>query len=344
MTSLVVKNCGPMTSLQDWGRIGYQRFGVSPSGAMDRRCLAMANALVGNAPEIAAIEFMNLGGSFACEDGELRVALVGAGCTASLNGDPVEANTTIVLKDGDTLQVGHPRNGTFAYLAVAGGFQIEPQLGSLSLHPRSRLGGLNGAALKAGDRLPCNPDGQQGAPMHLPIEPLEEPGPIRVIMGPQDDYFTGEAIRTFLSAEFTISPQADRMGFQLNGPQLEHAKGFNIVSDGIVDGHIQVPGSGLPIVLMRDRQTAGGYPKIATIISADLGRFAQMRPGSPVRFRAVQRDEAVAAARQMKDWIASLPSALVPLRFELTTEHLLSTNLIGGMVDALSPRISDHTG
>ncbi|MXQ11562.1 biotin-dependent carboxyltransferase family protein [Microvirga makkahensis] len=343
MTSLVVKNCGPMTSLQDWGRIGYQRFGVSPSGAMDRRCLAMANVLVGNTPEDAAIEFMNLGGSFACEGGELQVALAGAGCTASLNDAPVKANTTIILKDGDTLQVGHARTGSFSYLAVGGGFRIEPQLGSLSFHPRSHLGGLNGAPLKAGDRLPCQPGAPQGGPMHLPLEPLEEPGPIRVILGPQDDYFTQQAIDTFLTAEFTVSPQADRMGFQLNGPRLHHAKGFNIVSDGIVDGHIQVPGSGLPIVLMRDRQTAGGYPKIATIISADLGRFAQLRPGSPVHFRAVSRDEAVVAARRMKEWIAALPSALVPLCFDLTTERLLSTNLIGGMVDALAPKVPDHT-
>jgi biotin-dependent carboxylase-like uncharacterized protein len=341
MTFLVVKNCGPMTSLQDWGRFGYQRFGVSPSGAMDRRCLAMANALVGNAPEVAAIEFVNLGGSFTCEGGELRVALVGAGCTASLNDTPVERNTTIVLNEGDTLQVGHARSGTFAYLAVAGGFLIEPQLGSLSFHQRSRLGGLNGAPLKAGDRLSCKPDAQQGARMHLPIEPLEEQGAIRVMMGPQDDYFTEDAIRTFLNSEFAVSPQADRMGFQLSGPPLDHAKGFNIVSDGIVDGHIQVPGSGVPIVLMRDRQTAGGYPKIATIINADLSRFAQLRPGSPLRFRAVSREEAVAAARELKEWMTALPSALVPLRFELTTEHLLSTNLIGGMVDALAQKTSE---
>jgi len=341
MTDLVVKSCGPLTSLQDEGRIGYQRFGVSPSGAMDRRCLAMANALVGNAPGTAAIEFVNLGGSFTCEGGALHLALAGAGCTASVNDMAIASNTAIVLRDGDTLRIGHARSGTFAYLAVAGGFRIEPQLGSLSFHARSRLGGLNGAPLKAGDRLPCERDAQQGEPMHLPLEPIEEPGPIRVMMGPQDDFFTEDAIRTFLDAAFTVSPQADRMGFQLDGPHLTHAKGFNIVSDGIVDGHIQVPGSGLPIVLMRDRQTAGGYPKIATIISADLARFAQLRPGTPVRFRAVSREEAVAAARRMRDWIAALPSALVPLRFDLTTEHLLSTNLIGGMVDA--HKASDHS-
>lgn len=343
MTSLIVKTCGPMTSLQDWGRLGYQRFGVSPSGAMDRRCLAMANALVGNAPETAAIEFVNLGGSFIAEGGDLHVALIGADCTMHVDDVLVEPQTSAILKEGQTLRIGHARTGTFGYLAVAGGFAIEPQLGSLSFHLRSQLGGLNGAALKAGDTLPCADDAGNHTPMHLPLAIPDEAGPIRVMLGPQDDYFTKDAINTFLNAEFTISPQADRMGFQLNGPQLEHAKGFNIVSDGIVDGHIQVPGSGLPIVLMRDRQTAGGYPKVATIISTDLARFAQMRPGSPVRFRAVSREKAVAAARQFKDWVAALPSALKPLRFDLTTEHLLSTNLIGGMVDALAQKAHDHT-
>ncbi|MGO4386641.1 biotin-dependent carboxyltransferase family protein [Microvirga sp. 2YAF29] len=341
MMSLVVKSCGPMTSLQDWGRLGYQRFGVSPSGAMDRRYLAMANALVGNAPATAAIEFVNLGGTFTAEGGDLHVALIGADCTMHIDDVLIEPQTSAILKEGRTLRVGHARTGTFAYLAVAGGFAIEPQLGSLSFHLRSQLGGLNGSALKAGDHLPCNDAGDH-MPMHLPVAIPEESGPIRVMLGPQDDYFTEDAINTFLNAVFTISPQADRMGFQLNGPQIEHAKGFNIISDGIVDGHIQVPGSGFPIVLMRDRQTAGGYPKIATIISTDLARFAQLRPGSPVRFRAVSRDEAVSAARQFKDWVAALPSALKPLRFDLTTEHLLSTNLIGGMVDALAQKTSEH--
>jgi biotin-dependent carboxylase-like uncharacterized protein len=341
MTDLVVKACGPMTTLQDRGRIGYQRFGVSPSGAMDRRALAMANVLVGNPPETASIEFMNLGGAFTAEGGDLRVALVGAGSSLSIDGTALAPQTSAVLKEGETLEVGHLRTGTFAYLAIAGGFGVEPQLGSLSFHLRSRVGGLNGTPLKAGDRLPCRAEAQAGEPMQLALTLPEETGPIRVMLGPQDGYFTPETIYLLQESEFTISSQADRMGFQLTGPRLEHAKGFNIVSDGIVDGHIQVPGSGQPIVLMRDRQTAGGYPKIATVISADLARFAQMRPGTAVRFRVVQRDEAVAAARQLKDWIAALPSHLMPVRFNLTTEHLLSRNLIGGMVDGLAPAASD---
>lgn len=342
MTNLVVTSCGPMTSLQDRGRIGYQGFGVSPSGAMDRRALAMANALVGNPPETAAIEFMNLGGAFTCEGGDLHVALVGAGSVLSIDGAPVAPQASAVLKEGQSVEVGHPRTGTFAYLAVAGGFAVEPDLGSLSFHLRSRLGGLKGAPLKAGDRLPCRTEAQDREPMQLAVDLLEESGPFRVMMGPQDDYFTPETISLLLESEFTVSPQADRMGFQLTGPRLEHAKGFNIVSDGIVDGHIQVPGSGQPIVLMRDRQTAGGYPKIATVITADLARFAQMRPGTSVRFRAVDRDEALAAARRLKDWIASLPANLTPVRFVLTTEHLLSRNLIGGTVDALAPATADQ--
>jgi 5-oxoprolinase (ATP-hydrolysing) subunit C len=337
MIDLVVKSCGPMTALQDRGRLGYQRFGVSPSGAMDRRALAMANALVGNPMEAAAVEFVNLGGALTCEGGDLHLAVAGAGCSASVEGTPVAPLTSFVLKEGQSLEVGHPRTGTFAYLAVAGGFAVEPQLGSVSFHLRSRLGGLKGAPLQAGNRLPCRPEAQGGEPVQLTVDSLEETGPIRVMLGPQDDYFTPEALRLFLDSEFTISPQADRMGFQLTGPKLEHAKGFNIVSDGIVDGHIQVPGSGQPIVLMRDRQTAGGYPKIATVISADLARLAQMRSGAGLRFKAVEREEAVAAARQLKDWIAALPTHLTPVRYALTTEHLLSRNLIGGTVDALSP-------
>ncbi|MGF9760840.1 biotin-dependent carboxyltransferase family protein [Microvirga sp. 0TCS3.31] len=326
-----------MTALQDRGRIGYQGFGVSPSGAMDRRALGMANALVGNPTDLAAIEFVNLGGAFTAEGGDLHLAVAGAGATASIDGTAIPPLTSFILREGQSLEVGHPRTGTFAYLAVAGSLAVEPQLGSLSFHLRSRLGGLKGAPLQAGNRLPCWPEAQAGEPVQLTVDIIEETGPLRVMLGPQDDYFTPESISLLLESEFTISPQADRMGFQLTGLKLEHAKGFNIVSDGIVDGHIQVPGSGQPIVLMRDRQTAGGYPKIATVISADLARFAQMRSGTKVRFRAVERDEAVAAARQLKDWIASLPTHLTPVRYSLTTEHLLSRNLIGGTVDALSP-------
>lgn len=336
MTALVVESCGPMTSLQDRGRLGLQRFGVSPSGAMDRRALAQANVLVGNPSDMAAIECVNLGGSFTAEGGDLLIALAGAGASLSIEGTPLAPLTSAVLKAGETAQVSHARTGAFAYLAVAGGFALAPQLGSLSFHRRSRLGGLNGAPLQAGDRLPCHAAAQAREPMRLAADMADDDGPFRIMLGPQDDFFTPQGIRTLLESEYVISPQADRMGFQLTGPMIEHAKGFNIVSDGIVDGHVQVPGSGQPIVLMRDRQTTGGYPKIATVIGADLDRFAQARPGASVRFTAVTREEAVAAARRHRAWIDALPSALTPVRAQLTTEHLLSRNLIGGVVDAMT--------
>jgi biotin-dependent carboxylase-like uncharacterized protein len=332
MTELVVEACGPMTSLQDRGRFGYQNAGVSPAGAMDGRALALANALVGNPRDEAGIEFMNLGGSFACVGGTLRVALAGHAALA-IDGRPVPANTAALLRDGQIARIGHARGGAFSYLAAAGGFAVPAQLGSRSLHLRAKLGGLDGRPLGPGDRLPVR-DAASGPLLHHPAGLPAEPGPFRVMLGPQDDYVSHEGLRVFLEEEFTVSALADRMGYQLSGPAIGHSKGFNIVSDGIVTGHIQVPGSGLPIVLMRDRQTTGGYPKIATLIGADLDRFAQSQPGATIRFCAVGRPEAVAAARRLKEWLDALPSGLVPVGAEPTTERLLALNLIDGMVDA----------
>jgi allophanate hydrolase subunit 2 len=151
------------------------------------------------------------------------------------------------------------------------------------------------------------------------------------MLGPQDDLFTPRALSTFLGETFTVSTMADRMGTRLTGPRLAHAQGYNIVSDGIVTGHVQVPGDGQPIVLMRDRQTTGGYPKIATVISADLARFAQLPPGAPVRFRAVSRAEAVEALARRHDVVAALARQLVQAGGDLTSERLLALNLVSGV-------------
>jgi allophanate hydrolase subunit 2 len=160
----------------------------------------------------------------------------------------------------------------------------------------------------------------------------EEDGPIRIVPGPQDDLFTPAGVETFLSSEFVVSPLSDRMGVRLQGPRIAHATGYNIVSDGVVAGHVQIPGDGQPIVLMRDRQTTGGYPKIATVISADLDRFAQMRPGTAVRFRAVDVEAAVAALRDRAAALGKLMAQAAPLVAEFDSEALLAANLIGGVV------------
>jgi biotin-dependent carboxylase-like uncharacterized protein len=338
MTRLVVKACGPRTSLQDRGRIGFQRFGVAMSGGMDPLALCTANLLVGNEGGAAAIEFMLLGGAFVLEEGERWIAVAGAPCTVSLDGVPVPQNAACRIRAGQTLTIGPMHAGVYAYLAVEGSFDVPPRLGSRSLHQRARLGGLHGRALMPEDGLPL---GDRAAPAmsqrRLPPVSLHPSQPIRVVLGPQDDHFTAAGIETFLTSEFSVTQEADRMGYRLAGPGIEHAAGYNIVSDGIVSGSIQVPGSGEPIVMMADRQTTGGYPKIATVISADLRVMAQRRPGDPVRFAALSVSEAQDLARERARMVASLPGEMREAREGLPPlEELLALNLAGAAVDALS--------
>jgi biotin-dependent carboxylase-like uncharacterized protein len=339
MTALLVRAAGPMTSLQDAGRYGHQRFGVSPSGAMDRLALAAANALVGNAPGAAGIEFMLLGGSFAVEDGTVRIAVAGAPCGLTLDGEPAPPGISLQVRAGQTLTVGSAQEGVYAYLAVAGGFALPPELGSLSLHRRAGIGGIDGRPLQAGDRLPLTLDAPPAGPeLVLDPAPIDPAAEVRVVLGPQDDLFTAAGIETFLSSAYAVTQEADRMGYRLAGPKIEHASGYNIVSDGIVSGSVQVPGSGEPICMMADRQTTGGYPKIATVISADLRVLAQRRPGDAVRFRAVTMAEAQELARERARALASLAAKARPARAAaFTSEELLAQNLAGAAVDALEP-------
>jgi biotin-dependent carboxylase-like uncharacterized protein len=335
VAEIEVLDCGAGTTIQDNGRFGLQRFGVGPAGAMDRDALAMSNLLVGNDSNEAAIEFAGLGGRFRVSQGEARIALVGADAVLSVEGEPVAPFTSATLRPGDSFSVGATRSGMFAMLALAGGLAIAPELGSRSLHMRAGVGGLNGRALRRGDLIPLRRGQREGDDLTLIDPPTPERGPIRVVLGPQDDHFTPEGIATFLNSHYTISQQADRMGYRLSGPKIAHANGFNIVSDGIVTGAIQVPGSGEPIVLMADRQTTGGYPKIATIISADLARFAQMRPGTELSFRAISLDDAITAARNHAKRMNALREHLhVAGSMDLSSERLLSLNLVGGWISA----------
>jgi 5-oxoprolinase (ATP-hydrolysing) subunit C len=335
VAEIEILDCGAATTIQDIGRFGLQRFGVGPAGAMDRDSLAIANLLVGNAADEAGIEFAGIGGRFRVVSGVVRIALVGADAVLSVEGETIAPLTSVTLRAGDGFGVGPTRSGMFTVLAIAGGFDIAPQLGSRSLHMRAGIGGYQGRGLRAGDTLPLRLDEVDGDDLAL-IDPLPlESGPIRVVLGPQEDHFTQEGVATFLASPYTVSQQADRMGYRLKGPKIAHADGFNIVSDGIVTGAIQVPGSGEPIVLMADRQTTGGYPKIATIISADLARFAQMRPGSQVSFRAVPVEDAIAAVRSHARRLAALRDNLrIAGTVDLSSERLLSLNLVGGWVSA----------
>lgn len=335
MTELIVQSAGPATSLQDAGRFGWQRFGVGPAGAMDRLSLALANVLVGNQPGQAAMEFALAGGRLQVAGGSARVALAGAESALKIDGQRLAPLTSVTVRDGQTIELAAARAGIFFYLAVAGGFAIAPTLGSLSLHLRAGLGGLDGRPLRAGDRLPLAAADPSGPELVLPELPLTQEGPIRVVLGPQDDHFTAAGIATLTSDEYVISEQSDRMGMRLTGPAIEHsARGFNIVSDGIPTGGMQVPGNGQPLILLADRQTTGGYPKIATVISWDLPRLAQSRPGTRLRFAVVERAEAVRIARTADAAFRALVAKVRPAGLALDSSALLSVNLIDGVVDA----------
>ena len=335
---LQVVEPGPLVTVQDRGRPGWQRIGVTPAGAIDPISFAAANALVGNPLDAAALEFTLIGGVYAVEGGPLRLAVVGPAFPVAIDGAPIPALTSFLLQPGQKLRIGSASAGAVGgargYLAALGGIATPPVLGSRSTHVRSGFGGLDGRALRAGDRLPIAPAAIEGAEMKLdPALLPTAPARTRVILGPQDDYFTAQGIDSFLTADFTVSTDADRMGYRLTGPVVEHRDGFNIVSDGVGIGAIQVPGNGQPIVLLADRQSTGGYPKIAGVISVDLAFLAQKRPGDVVRFETIGMQAAQALARERAAFLKSLPTLVKPaVVLSPSAEDLLSVNLISGMV------------
>ena len=266
MSKLVVAAIGPACSVQDHGRGGYQRYGLVASGAMDRLALAASNTLLGNEPFAAAIEIGPFTASFTARDGNVRVALCGALRSVDIAGRAMPNDTSMTIADGETLNIGFAKGGAFSYLAIEGGIEGEPMFGSLAVNARAGLGSPFPRPLQAGDVLDV--DAAKATAERRIDLPARSDGPIRVVMGPQDDEF-GEAKDLFLRSEWRISATSDRMGYRLEGPTIKHLHGHNIVSDGTVNGSIQVPGNGQPIVLMPDRGTTGGYPKIAAVISAD---------------------------------------------------------------------------
>jgi biotin-dependent carboxylase-like uncharacterized protein len=299
--------------LQDLGRHGQQRYGVPVSGALDTVSLRIANAVVGNPDGTAAVEMFYRGPTLEVAAGSVRVAAIGAALEVISGGASrtVPAGKSVRLTRGDRLTVGPCDRTLVAYLAVEGGFALPGDLGSLSTFARAGLGGIAGGPLKKGDVLPlAAATAPERAERRAPKYDLAPPARVRVVFGPQDDHFTERARQTLIESPYTVSRQSDRMGMRLEGPALEHAKGFNIVSDGTAPGSIQVPGNGLPIVLLADRPTTGGYPKIATVVSADVPALGRLRPGAAIRFEAVSVADAEAARREQDARLAALRSRL----------------------------------
>jgi len=289
---------GMLTTIQDAGRWGYQARGVPVAGPMDLVSHRVANALVGNDRSAASLEITLLGPELEFES-ERVIAVTGADFDLALDGRPARINAPFLVASGSHLQFLARRRGTRAYLAVSGGVATPPVLGSRATHLVSAMGGHEGRALRAGDRLTLGPSVSGSSSLHAlesPLVPLATGATmLRVLPGPQDDFFTSHALDALQSAPYIVGAQSDRMGFRLDGPRLTHARGADIISDATPLGVLQVPASGLPILLMADRQTTGGYPKIATVISADMSAAGQLGPGDAVSFVACGPRDAMAA-------------------------------------------------
>ena len=329
--------CPAPLSVQDLGRPGYRHLGVPLSGALDQVALRLANALLGNAANAAALELRLMGPQLRATQ-TLRVAL--AHVDASIvRGDgssqALPAWRSATLQQGDILRIGPPQGGV-AYLAVAGGIAVPPMLGSRSTYARAALGGLQGRALQAGDRLSVGESAPAAGELQADAAALyAQTGALRVIPGPQTEHFTAAALEAFFSGEFRVGKEADRMGLRLNGPLLRHnERGADIVSDAVTPGAIQVPGDGRPIVLLADCQTVGGYAKMATVIQADLPRLGHLLSGAALRFVAVTQDQALAALQEQEAALAAAVAGMVPARPPggIDLAALYTENLITGVI------------
>ena len=337
---------GLLTTVQDLGRPGHQRLGIPVSGALDPVSLRAANVLVGNPPGAGALEVAYVGPTLEVDADDVRLSFVGAQAPIEIfadadatTGERIEGMRSIRLSRGQVVRIGSLTGGAVLYVAVEGGFDIQPVLGSVSTYLRGSFGGWHGRALFADDRLPLR-RASAGDREDCRLEGLDLglPARFRAIAGPQSDYFSEREIALFFDSEFTVSEGSDRMGMRLNGRKLVHARSLDFTSDGIAPGSVQVPGSGQPIVLLVDRQTTGGYPKIATVISADMPALGRLPIGGKIAFEPVTVEAAQALRRKLIAEIDEIYDRIVPLaRTEAeVAPRLLDSNLVSGVVDAHS--------
>ena len=307
--TLEIKEPGLLTTVQDLGRYGYQRFGVPVSGAMDTFSLKTGNLLLGNDEGAAGLEMTVLGPRVRFL-AETWIAITGANLSPALDGEPIPRWTAVKVPADCDLSFQGASDGMRSYLAVAGGIDVPVIMGSRSTYVKAALGGLEGRALKAGDVLRVLEPGfepvERGLPEHLSAPVYGHNHEIRVVLGPQDRAFTADGTKTFLGSVYTVSIQSDRMGYRLEGPAIESADGPDIVSDGIPFGAVQIPGNGRPIILLADRGTTGGYAKIATVVSSDLGRLSQAMPGDTITFKNVTVEESHRLLREQVEVLSSI--------------------------------------
>jgi antagonist of KipI len=308
--TLTVVRPGLLSTVQDLGRPGWGALGVPPGGAMDPLALRLGNLLVANAVVLAGIEF-TLSGPEVRFESDLWVALTGSRFESRVGERLAPHAEPFFVHRGEVLRLGRTLEGARAYLAVMGGVDVPAVLGSRSTCLAGGFGGLAGRPLRAGDRLPVGAAPLDGRPGRLRREapaaypPYEEEVVLRAVAGPQEEAFTESGRRGFWSSTYRVSTRSNRMGLRLEGPPIEHARPADLLPEGLAPGAIQVPADGAPILLGVDRPTTGGYTKIATVITADLVRAAQAKPGDRVRFAAVGVEEARSLHKRQEELLGS---------------------------------------
>lgn len=297
MEFIKVLKPGLLTTIQDLGRLAYQKYGIPTSGAMDPLSLRIANILVGNKEDAGAIEVTLIGPKLKFIESGV-IAITGANLSPTINNKPIPLWSTIKVDKNDILKFGESINGCRSYIAVNGGIDVPEIMGSKSTFIRGGYGGLKGRRIQKGDVVVREAKNNKPEVLcHRKLSPKVTPNfeknkRVRVILGPQVDSFTKEAINNLLSGSYTIMKDSDRMGYRLEGPSLEHVSGADIISDYITAGSIQVPGNKQPIILMADCQVTGGYTKIGTVIGVDIPLIAQKKPGEQISFEKIEINEA----------------------------------------------------
>lgn len=339
-TELEIVTPGAFASIQDDGRRGFRRIGVPWAGVLDRRLMRIANALAGRAEDAPVIECFDGGLHLVAHGGAVKLAVAGDAVVEVDGADgrrPLAPWRSVTLAEGEALRIRKMGSGRIAVVAVAG-LAVPQVMGSASTYVRAGLGGADGSgrALAPAMRLALAEADAWGSDRVLAQPPAADASPIRLVPGPQTDHFSPAALAALVGGDYRVTAEADRMGIRLEGACLEHAGAADIVSDATVPGSIQVPGAGQPIVLLADAQTAGGYPKIATVITADLGRLAALRPGQTLSFACVSADEGARIARAAEAETRALIAAIRPLPADgIDLIALYTGNLVGGVVHAL---------
>lgn len=308
MNIIKIINPGFLTTIQDNGRIGYQQFGVPISGAMDLYSLQLANILVDNEKNEACLEMTMIGSQIEFYN-DTAIAITGANMNPEINFIKINMYETIYVKKGDVLRMSGAKDGARAYLSISGGFDIPKVLGSKSTYLRGKIGGYKGRKIERDDEIKIKEINQliqkRSIPKYL-IPEYKHSQNIGVIFGPEDESFTKEGIKTFLNSEYIISNKFDRMGYKLEGPSINHKEKPDIISMGITLGTIQVPGNGKPMIMLSDKQTTGGYTRIANVITTDIPKLGQLKAGDKIRFYEVDLTDAQGLLKEKEDEIDNL--------------------------------------